>query len=239
LPGRQGCGSLCRALDTARAEGVAVRQHAFQRSPPRCTAHVAELVEPGLKQLEGIGVVERRQGQQGPEYHLTEAGREFAPIVRQLGEWGQRWFRAKFGRDELDVTLLMWDMRRCVKADAFPAGRISVQFRFSDVPAAKRTWWLVSDGEEIDLCPTDPGFEVGLYVATDLRTMTRVWMGDLPVKTAVALGEIELDGPKELRQRFEGWLGLSGFAGIKRANRQTRPGRDHDRSEGHGPHHPI
>ena len=56
-----------------------------------------------LKQLEEIGVVERKQGPQGPEYHLTEAGREFAPIVRQLGEWGQRWFRPKFDRNELDV----------------------------------------------------------------------------------------------------------------------------------------
>src|SRR5262245_49698008 len=46
-----------------------------------------------LKQLEQIGVVERKHGPQGPQYHLTQAGREFAPIVRQLGEWGQRWFR--------------------------------------------------------------------------------------------------------------------------------------------------
>jgi DNA-binding HxlR family transcriptional regulator len=69
-----------------------------------------------LKQLEQIGVVERKQGPHGPEYHLTQAGREFAPMIRQLGEWGQRWFRSKFGREELDVTLLMWDMRRCIKA---------------------------------------------------------------------------------------------------------------------------
>src|SRR5215468_668439 len=41
-----------------------------------------------LKQLEQIGVVERKRGPQGPQYHLTQAGREFAPIVRQLGEWG-------------------------------------------------------------------------------------------------------------------------------------------------------
>ena len=41
-----------------------------------------------LKQLEQIGVVERKQGPHGPEYHLTQAGREFAPMIRQLGEWG-------------------------------------------------------------------------------------------------------------------------------------------------------
>src|SRR5262249_18529808 len=144
-----------------------------------------------LKQLEQIGVVERKHGPQGPQYHLTPAGRDFAPIGRRLGEWGQRWFRSRYVRDELDVTLLMWDMRRCIKVDAFPAGRTCVQFDFSDLPASKRTWWLVCDGEEVDLCPANPGFEVGLYVATDLRTMTRVFMGDLALKSAIASGQIE------------------------------------------------
>lgn len=186
-----------------------------------------------LKQLEETGVVERKQGQQGPEYHLTPAGKEFAPIIQNLGEWGHRWFRSKFGRNELDVALLMWDMRRCVKPSAFPSGRFSVQFDFSDQPASKRKWWLVSDSEEVDLCLTDPGFEVSLYVASDVRTMTRVWMGDLPVKAAVDSGAIELDGSRDLRQRFERWLGLSGFAGIKDAGRPTRAVFDRARSERH------
>ncbi len=173
------------------------------------------LLSQRLKQLEQIGVVKRKAGSRGPEYHLTEAGREFAPIVHHLGEWGQRWFRTRFGEEELDVTLLVWDMRRNVKPDAFPARRTSVQFSFSDQPSSKRTWWLVSDRGDVDLCATDPGFEVGLFVTTDLRTMCRVWLGDLAVKTALGSGGIELDGSRELRDRFERWLGLSGFAGIK------------------------
>jgi DNA-binding HxlR family transcriptional regulator len=174
-----------------------------------------------LKQLEEIGVVERRQGRLGSEYNLTQAGREFGPIIRALGEWGQRWFHPKFDANELDAGLLMWDMRRCINVDAFPSGRISVQFDFAGLPESKRRWWLVSDGEEVDLCPTDPGFEVGLYVATDLRTMTRVFMGDLSLKASISAGSFELDGPRELRQRFERWLGLSGFAGIEDARRGT------------------
>ena len=90
-----------------------------------------------LKQLEEIGVVKRMSGPKGPEYHLTQAGKDFAPIVERLGEWGQRWFRSKFGHDELDVRTLVWDMRRTVKPDAFPSGRISVQFDFSDLPVSR------------------------------------------------------------------------------------------------------
>jgi DNA-binding HxlR family transcriptional regulator len=184
-----------------------------------------------LKQLEEIGVVRRKQGHQGPEYHLTEAGWEFGPIIRALGEWGQRWFHPKFDRNELDVTLLMWDMRRCIKMDAFPSGHIAVQFDFTDLSASKRRWWLVSDGEEVDLCPTNPGYEVGLYVATDLRTMTRVFMGDLSLKAAIGAGNIELHGPRDLCQRFERWLGLSGFAGIENARRANTADGNRSRSE--------
>lgn len=120
------------------------------------------------------------------------------------------------------MSLLLWDMRRSVKPSEFPPGRFVVQFNFSDQPASKRRWWLVGDGQEIDLCLTDPGFEVGLYVETDLRTMTRVWMGDLALRGAVNSGAITLDGSRELRLRFERWLGLSGFAGIKDARQSPK-----------------
>jgi hypothetical protein len=68
--------------------------------------------------------------------------------------------------------------------------------------------------------------------------MTRVFMGDLAMKSAVASGELELDGPRELRQRFERWLGLSGFAEIADARRPLGGGRNRDRSERRlGVHH--
>jgi DNA-binding HxlR family transcriptional regulator len=175
------------------------------------------LLSQRLKWLEEIGVLKRRQGKNGSEYHLTRAGREFAPLVQYLGKWGQRWFRSRLSPNELDVTLLVWDMRRNVKPKAFPSGRISVQFEFSDQAASRRRWWLVNDGDEVDLCATNPGYEIGLFVTTNLRTMARVWMGELPVKTAIRSGEIEVEGSRELKSCLEQWLGLSGFANIKDA----------------------
>src|SRR5262249_51333560 len=116
------------------------------------------LLSQRLKQLEGLGVVTRTRGARGSEYGLTEAGRELAPLVQLLGEWGQRRYRTRYVKEELDVRVLMWDLRRMVKPEAFPPGRVCAQFEFSDVPATKRTWWLVSSESEVDLCPTDPGF---------------------------------------------------------------------------------
>src|SRR5262245_18845715 len=54
------------------------------------------LLSQRLKRLEGIGVVKRKLGARGSEYCLTDAGREFAPMVRLLGEWGQRWYRTDY-----------------------------------------------------------------------------------------------------------------------------------------------
>ena len=179
------------------------------------------LLSQRLRRLEQIGAVARKRGPSGSEYHLTEAGQDFAPIVQLLGTWGQRWYRTKFTRDELDVGLLMWDVRRGVQADALPPGRTTIQFIFSDQPPAKRHWWLISDGGDIDLCPKEPGFEVALYVRTDLRTMTRVWIGELPVSAAIRTGAVDLSGQRDLRRRFEQWLGLSCYAGIQDARRPS------------------
>jgi hypothetical protein len=131
-------------------------------------------------------------------------------------------------------------MRRNIKPGAFPPRRISVQFRFSDLPASKRNWWLVSNTDEVDLCATDPGFEVELYVTTDLRTMGLVWIGELPVRTAIASGRIRLDGSRELMTPFEKWLGLSGFAGIKDGRRmEQRTARNSTAKPGDGSHRVV
>src|SRR5689334_24958576 len=44
-----------------------------------------------LQSLILVGVVARTDGSTGPEYELTEAGRELAMLVSTLGTWGQRW----------------------------------------------------------------------------------------------------------------------------------------------------
>ena len=65
----------------------------------------------------------------------------------------------------------MWDMRRNIDTRPMPSRRSVIQFVYSDLPPPRRDWWLiVSPGEEVDLCSVDPGFDIDLYVETDLRT---------------------------------------------------------------------
>ena len=114
--------------------------------------------------------------------------------------------RSRYTTDELDPSLLMWDMRRMLQPAGLAPSRAVVEFRFSRAPVGRSTYWLVVD-DAIDLCLVDPGQQVDLCVHADLRALTQVWMGDRTMGDAIATGEIELIGPRQLTRRFPEWLG--------------------------------
>jgi hypothetical protein len=126
---------------------------------------------------------------------------------------------------DLDPSLLMWDLRRRLRLDRLPARRTVVRFDFRNVPrghAARRTWWLVSDRGEIDLCIKDPGFPVDLGVAADLEAFTKIWMGRLRLADAERGGLLGLEGPRSLVRGFPDWLDLSTFATVPRPGAPAR-----------------
>lgn len=178
------------------------------------------LLSQRLKELEDAGVVVRRASRRDvgvQEYHLTEAGRELAPIVEAIGGWGQRWVESELSLQRLDAQLLMWDMRRNLNTDPMPEKRCVVQFQFSDAQEKLKNWWvIVEPGFEVDLCGIDPGHDVDLYVSTDLRTMTAIWMGYDTVRRALSDDRLLLTGNRSLASKMQAWLGLSPLAKVER-----------------------
>lgn len=172
------------------------------------------LLSQRLKDLEEAGVVERKPvpSERGVmEYHLTDAGRDLRDVVIAMGMWGQKWVESSLSLKNLDPSLLMWDMRRNLNPEPLPKRRTVIQFLYHDLPSTKRDWWLVIEPDgEVDLCWADPGFEVDLYVSTDLRTMTAIWMGVADV--AAERDKLEFTGSRELSSTIQTWLGLSPFA---------------------------
>src|SRR5262245_24228973 len=82
----------------------------LRRGVPRMSP---ALLSQRLKELEEAGVIIRKTtGGDAGEYHLTAAGKELEPIVEAFGVWGQRWVQKDLSLQNLDATLLMWDMRR-------------------------------------------------------------------------------------------------------------------------------
>ena len=151
----------------------------------------------------------------GFEYHLTEAGREFEPIVMALGVWGRRWVARNLDDDQLDIGLLMWDMRRTVEPGALPKRPSVVHFHYSDAPKRGPDWWMVCEEQSVELCNADPGFEVDLYVYTDSETMTGVWRGDMSLNAALENDRLELQGPTAMRRKFNAFLGKRPWLGIR------------------------
>ena len=178
------------------------------------------LLSKRLKELEAAGIVariavEREQGLY--EYRLTEAGWELRPIIEAIGVWGHRWVTSEATLKQLDANLLMWDIRRNINIDPMPPHRCTIQFMFNDRPTSERNYWLVLEpGKKVDLCLLDPGFEVDLYVSTDLRTMTEVWLGYTGIGPALENGRIILTGSSNLCADLRVWLKLSTFAKIEK-----------------------
>lgn len=86
LIGRRWAGVIVRAL-----LGGAARFSDIARAVPDLSDR---LLSERLKELETAGVLERHVVPDTPvrvEYHLTEKGRELAPVVQAISMWADRW----------------------------------------------------------------------------------------------------------------------------------------------------
>lgn len=178
------------------------------------------LLSKRLKDLEAAGIVRRAAAEREPgvlEYRLTEAGNELRPIIEAIGAWGHRWVTTEATLKHLDANLLMWDIRRNINADPMPSHRNVIQFIFNDGPPSERNYWLIVEpGNDVDLCLVDPGFDVDLYISTDLRTMTEIWLGYTAIGIASEDGRLVLTGNSKLAADLRRWLKLSAFASIEK-----------------------
>ncbi len=173
------------------------------------------LLSTRLKELARAGILERRATPERKvfDYLLTEAGRDLRGVVMGIGIWGQRWVEAQVSLKNLDPSLLMWDMRRNLDPTPMPDRKCVVQFLYPELPKARRNYWMiVTPPDDVDLCSVDPGFDIDLYVTTDLQTMTAIWMGVSKVRREIEAGRLVLTGDRGLARRMQTWLGLTPFA---------------------------
>lgn len=170
------------------------------------------LLSARLKQLAEAGVIKIIGSKGNYTYNLTPAGLELRPLVELLGAWGHRWARSNLNKGDLDAGLLMWDMRRTVDPAIFPKRRIVVQFEYPDAPKGQRDWWLVSENGEIDLCLTDPGYDVDIVIKSSLKTMSSVWVCQQNFGDAVKKGNIKVLGDSKLTSKLQEWLRSSPLA---------------------------
>jgi DNA-binding HxlR family transcriptional regulator len=194
------------------------RFNELRRGVPRMSP---ALLSKRLKDLETAGIVVRSPLAGEPnlyEYTLTAAGKDLERVVGAIGEWGQRWVSTESSLEKLDPSLLMWDMRRNIDTRPMPQRRNTIQVIFSDLQEARRNWWLIVEpGEDVDLCSVNPGFDIDLYLVSDLRTITEIWMGHTTIAQTKKAGRLVITGNRQLEANLQTWLGLSPFAKFEKS----------------------
>lgn len=173
------------------------------------------LLSKRLKSLTRAGVVERTEIDGRTNYSLTQCGQELSEVVDALGKWGVRWI-GELGEEDLDPHLLMWDMRRTIPVETWPPARTTVAFHLDGVAPKASRWWLVVAEGTAEMCDFDPGYDVAGTVATNLRTLTRIWRGDVGWAHALLDGSVSVSGPSDVRRAIPSWLGQSTAAAVPR-----------------------
>jgi len=161
-----------------------------------------------LKQLERLGIIERRPG---PTYHLTPAGHDLEAVVWGIGDWAMQWLFGDPAKEQFDGAHLMWRVRQRVIDENAPDRRTVIEFNFPGAHRGRRVWLLL-DRSGSSVCERDEGFEVDLRVTADIGEFMRIWMGRSSWEDAIASGKLTLDGPRDLVRAFPTWFALSPFA---------------------------
>lgn len=208
---------LCRRWTTLILREMlcgSTRFNELRRGLPRISP---ALLSVRLRELEEHGLIKRTDAaaDRSFQYLLTPAGEALRPVITGIGDWGHRWIESSASLANLDPSLLMWDIRRNLRPEPLPPGRTVIQFQFSNLPAAKRKWWLIVNAEAVDLCYADPGFDIDLFFSTDLRTMTAIWMGFASIDSEISERRVLLSGDETIGSTVGAWLGLSPFAAAR------------------------
>jgi DNA-binding HxlR family transcriptional regulator len=196
---------------------VAAGSHTFNDLRRGLPLMSPSLLSSRLKTLEKAGVIERTSAEGHVNYILTEAGEELAQIIWQLGTWGHRWVRSQLSAEDLDPSLLVWDIHRTIDSGFFKAPRTVIRIEFTDYTSKFRFWWLVITPGNVDVCYQDPGHDVDLEIRTDLKTLTAAWMGDTTIMKVIREKHVVLSGSPYLKKNIAVWLGTNYYADVKQA----------------------
>lgn len=162
-----------------------------------------------LQALVLVGAVTRVEGGHGPEYALTEAGRELMGIVSALGTWGQRWLPRRAEDEDLDLEPLLVDMQRRVRTEALPPEPIVIRF---EIAGQRQPRFLLLKEAEVSFCTQNPGFPEPLRVRAGLPALVAWWRGDVSFAEAQRMG-LTVEGPRDLARAFPDWFERYLFAG--------------------------
>ena len=176
-----------------------------------------------LKEMQENGLIERVEDAAtgNINYIRTDKAAELDDILQGLARWAQRHIKAEVALEDRDADVLMWTLRRRIIVEELPRQRVVVRFNFSDATSPASTYWLISKpSEPVELCASDPGFDVDLYIETEVSVLTGIYLGRRSFNRAIEEGRLFISGDARLSNTINRWLKISMYAdtaGIARA----------------------
>lgn len=172
-----------------------------------------------LKEMEALGLVERIEDEASGTvaYFRTEKSINLEPAMNALAEWAQRNIEAEIALADVDVSTLMWAVRRMIDLAELPRRRAVIRFHFRDDPAPKcpRYWFVVEPGAHLpELCSLDPRRDVDLYVETGVVSLGAILEGRSSIEREKERGGLFLSGDPGLARSMDRWLRTSVWAGF-------------------------
>lgn len=175
-----------------------------------------------LKEMRENGLLERVEDAAtgSIDYFRTAKAAELDTVLIELAKWAQRHVEAEIALEDRDADLLMWNIRRQIDVQELPPRRNVVRFNFSDATSPASTYWVITKPEEaVELCSSDPGFDVDLFIETEVAVLTGFYLGRRSFERDVDDGRFFMTGDQRLIKTFRQWLKFSMHSGYENISR--------------------
>jgi len=141
----------------------------------------------------------------GSTYHLTEAGRDLAGVVDQLGRWGTTWLDVTSEHSDPGFALWAWCQTQ-LDTSALPTARTVVRFTFPEERPTNRRYWILVDHGTAELCFADPGGgEPDVDVVAESMAFVDWHRGARSWAASVRSGGIVATGRRDLVRSLPRW----------------------------------
>lgn len=194
--------------------GGATRFNEIRRGIPGISP---ALLSKRLREMQLNGLVDRVEDKAtgSIDYLRTEKAVELDQILIGLGKWAQRHITAEIALEDTDADILMWALRNNILVEELPRERNVIRFNFADATSPASIYWAITKpGEPVEICVSDPGFDVDLYVETEVRVMSGIFLGRRSLSRDMDNGRVFLSGDPRLTRTISRWLKRSIYAEI-------------------------
>jgi DNA-binding HxlR family transcriptional regulator len=158
------------------------------------------LLSKRLKELERLGLVERLvdPATGTVDYIRTEMAIKLEPALHALAGWAQCNIEANVFLGDLNVSTLMWAVRRKIDEPR---------------PEYPRYWLLSEPGATLpELCAYDPGLDIDLFVETSTVSLGAILLGRATIDSETESGRLFLSGDASVARTVDRWLRRSCYA---------------------------